>query len=93
MKPNKTYNLLVSDPVSDPSAVAVITDVYLSDTKTLRDKLTLVLAEHYDADAVIGQIPENIKGSTYPIFSVPYKVEMDGVKWDGEIEISCIAIY
>jgi hypothetical protein len=93
MKATNTRNLLVEDTQSDDSTIAVIKDVDLSDHKTLRDKLTLVLTEHYDADAITTKIPEDIKGSTYPIFSVPYEIEVNGVKWNGEVEICCVCIY
>jgi hypothetical protein len=93
MKPNKTYNLLVEDRQSDPSTIAVIKDVDLSDHKTLRDKLTLVLTEHYDADTIIKQIPEYIQDQYFPSWSVSYETEGSDDKWKGEIEISCVHIY
>lgn len=92
---NRTYSLLVEDHKSDPSTLAVIKDVDLSDTKRLRDKLTLILTEHYDADAVIKKIPayphEGITGIYFPCWTLDY--EIDGGEWTGEIEISCVTIY
>ena len=93
MKATKTHNLLVEDPQSDDSTIAVMKDVDLSDHKTLRDKLTLILTEHYDAESITTEIPEEIQGSSYPLFSVPYKIEMDGEKWNGKVEICCVHIY
>ena len=93
MKATKTRNLLVEDTQSDDSTIAVIKDVDLSDHKTLRDKLTLVLTEHYDAESITPKIPEEIQGSSYPLFCVPYEIEMDGIKWNGEVEICRVHIY
>jgi hypothetical protein len=86
---SRTYNLLVEERQSDPPAIAVIKDVDLSDTKTLRDKLTLVLTEHYDANITIEhlQIPAD---RHFPRWTISYEIDN---QWTGNIEISCIAIY
>ena len=87
---NRTYNLLIKERTSDPSTIAVIKGVDLNDTKTLRDKLTLVLTEHFDADATI----EHLRVPTdrhFPCWNLDY--EINSGEWTGEIEISCVTIY
>lgn len=76
--------------------IAVISNVILADHETLRKKIELALREHYDGEATVTDIPQNISTSYYPAFNVPFKMNQDGVEntmWEGELDVCCVHIY
>lgn len=76
--------------------ISVISNVILADHKTLRKKIELALREHYDGDATVTDIPQNISTSYYPAFNVPFVMNQDSVEntmWKGELDVSCVHIY
>ena len=76
--------------------IAVISNVILADHETLRKKIELALSEHYDGEATVTDIPQNISTSYYPAFNVPFEMNQVGVvntTWKGELDVSCVHIY
>ena len=91
-KMNKQNHLLIEVRSQETPAVAVLSDVDITNLPELRSRITDALKDHHDTDVTCGGIEDWVATEWKPTFSVEYTVD-DGSDYTDIAEISPIWIY
>jgi len=90
----RKHDLLLEVYSLDTSAIAVLSDIDMTNLPDLKALITFALMEEYDADTVTcNDIPEWVSGMSFPQFEIGYEVISDGSQFHDTVHITPIEIY